>query len=166
VKKKKKNLEKIFLADIFRLNGGEIIFPESLERVYLGCPVASQILVYGDTSKKFLIALIIPSENNLLQLCARLGFDENFQLSHAFDNSTVTLEVFNQLKEIAKKEGVKKLKIYRFEISKKKEKSPNQNFFFFQLKSHEIVNAVILIHTPFTIENGLLTPSGKVLFLF
>jgi long-chain acyl-CoA synthetase len=46
--------------DIFKLDGGEYIAPERLETIFASCKYVGNIFVYGDSTKSFIVAIIVP----------------------------------------------------------------------------------------------------------
>ncbi len=67
---------------VFKLAQGEYIAPEKLERIYLECPVLSQIFIDGDSKSSFLVAVVVLDESK--------------------SGSESKKEVLKQLEEIAK----------------------------------------------------------------
>lgn len=46
--------------DIFKLDGGEYIAPERLETIFAGCKYVGNIFIYGDSTKSFIVAVVVP----------------------------------------------------------------------------------------------------------
>ncbi|CAF5221750.1 unnamed protein product, partial [Rotaria magnacalcarata] len=112
---------------------GEFIAPEKIEGIYGRSQFISQVYVYGDSLQSFPIAIVLLDDDFVQKWAA-----EN-------DNDSIVLdtdESKRQLTEIVLKDM----------IEKEKERD---------LMSFEQVKVIAIITEPFTIENGLLTPTFK-----
>jgi fatty acid CoA ligase FadD9 len=49
--------------NIFKLAQGEFVSPESLENAYIESPLINQIYVYGNTSRSYVVAVVVPKED-------------------------------------------------------------------------------------------------------
>ena len=120
--------------NIFKLAQGEYIAPEKLENNYGKIDIVKQICVYGDSLQSFLVAIVVPED------------DEVRTLGEARDLDTSDLDAFYQTKEwqdlVTEKftEMKKECKFSGLEIPKK----------FYYTRDE------------FTLENGLLTPTMKL----
>jgi long-chain acyl-CoA synthetase len=124
--------------NIFKLSQGEYVAPEKIENVIIQSLLVAQAFVYGDSLQSALIAIIVPDEEPLRSLLA------SHQSLAAF--AKASLNDICQNKEINK--------ILMAEISKVAKKNSLHGF--------EIPRAVHLDAEPFSIENGLLTPTFKL----
>lgn len=121
--------------NLFKLSQGEYVAPEKIENIYQLAPAVSQAFVFGYSTERYLIGIIVPNfeefgfdwakkagkgDMTKEQLCA----DANFQA-----------EVLKQCTEQGKSAG---------------------------LASFEQIKGLHLTPTPFTIDNELLTPSFKL----
>jgi len=119
--------------NIFKLQQGEYVAPENIESK-LDNPYISQIFVYGTSLCSKLVAIIVPDQEILAPIC-----EEKFGMAKA------TLE------DMCKHDGVKQLIMDEIKKMAKETK----------LHGFEIPAEICLISEPFTIENGLLTPTFK-----
>lgn len=115
--------------NIFKLAQGEYIAPEKLENVFVQAPLVAQILVYGNSFKFHLVALVIPDFENLRKALPNKSDEE---LCSSVDAKKL---IYQDLVKIAREQ-----KIAAFEIPK-------------QLHLHSELC---------TVENGLLTPTQKM----
>ncbi|VDD94385.1 unnamed protein product, partial [Enterobius vermicularis] len=119
---------------IFKLAQGEYVAPEKIENVYIRVPCVQQVFVDGDSLESYLVAIVVPEEDVI-----RDWFKQN-------------VDTKNQSYEaILKDEKVRKY------VLDEMQKTGKQN----KLNSIEQVKAVYLTADPFTVENGLLTPTLK-----
>ncbi|KAG9028636.1 hypothetical protein FRB95_006267 [Tulasnella sp. JGI-2019a] len=121
------------IKNIMKLAQGEYVALEKIENTYSACPVVGQVYVHGDSLKDHLIAVVVPDPVILSQV---VGHDvSGSKLSKACDDPKVADEVLKMLSQTAKKAG---------------------------LKGFEQVKAVHLTTEPFSVENGMLTPTFKI----
>jgi long-chain acyl-CoA synthetase len=66
--------------DIFKLDGGEYIAPERLETIFSGSKFVANIFVYGDSSKSFIVGVIVPEPSAAKHWATEQGlqFEEDF----------------------------------------------------------------------------------------
>jgi len=119
--------------NIFKLQQGEYVAPENIESK-LDNPYISQIFVYGTSLCSKLVAIIVPDLEVLSPIC-REKFDmENPGLEEVCKSDKVKQLIMDEIKKMAKE-----TKLHGFEIPAE----------------------IYLTSEPFTIENGLLTPTFK-----
>ncbi|XP_028263474.1 long-chain-fatty-acid--CoA ligase 5 isoform X2 [Parambassis ranga] len=118
--------------NIFKLAQGEYIAPEKIENVYVRSAPVAQVFVHGDSLQSCLVAILVPDAEVLPGFANSLGFH-------------------GSIEELCKNTGVKKAIIS--DMTKLGREAG--------LKSFEQVKDVHLHPEPFTIENGLLTPTLK-----
>ena len=120
--------------NIFKLAQGEYIAPEKLENSYGKIDIVKQIFVYGDSLQSFLVAIVVPED------------DEVRKIGEEKDIDTSNLEEFYKSKEWA---GIIKEK---FDATKKESK----------LSGLEVPKKFFYTTEEFTLENNLLTPTMKL----
>ncbi|KAF1760494.1 hypothetical protein GCK72_008743 [Caenorhabditis remanei] len=118
---------------IFKLAQGEYVAPEKIEQVYIRTPVAQQVYVDGDSLERWLIAVVVPEPDVMMEWNEKQGAGQR------------------SLEEICKDEKAKEFVLSELHAIGKANK----------LNSIEQVKKVILSTDPFTVENGLLTPTLK-----
>lgn len=117
---------------IFKLAQGEYIAPEKIENIYIRSSPVQQIFVHGESLRSFLIAVVVPDPDVLPSLAAKIGVKGSFE--ELCQNQAVKEAILEDLQKIGKESG---------------------------LKSFEQVKHIYLHPEPFSIENGLLTPTMK-----
>ncbi|KQJ89589.1 long chain acyl-CoA synthetase 6, peroxisomal [Brachypodium distachyon] len=120
--------------NIFKLAQGEYIAPEKIENVYAKCKYIAQCFVYGDSLNSSLVA-IIAVEPDVLKAWAVSEGIQCEDLRQLCADPRAKAAVLADMDSIGKEA---------------------------QLRGFEFVKAVALIAEPFTLENGLLTPTFKV----
>jgi long-chain acyl-CoA synthetase len=125
------------VKNILKLSHGEYVAPEKLENVLILDKYVGQIMVHGDSLENFVVAIIIPKKDAIVNWF------------HAQGKNEVTTD---NVHEHYNDEGLKK------EIVASMDKLGRSRDF----KGFEIIKKVFLSNEPFTLENGLLTPTIKV----
>lgn len=119
--------------NMYKLSQGEYVAPEKIEDVYARSPFISQLFVYGDSFESFLIAIIVLDEDYIKKWSAQNGNNTHL---------TVPYEKCDELKRIVLEDMTRE--------GKKR-----------GLMSYEQIKVVEFVKEPFTVENGLLTPTFK-----
>lgn len=119
--------------NIFKLAQGEYIAPEKVENVYARSPFVLQSFVYGDSLKSQLVAVVVPDPEVLLPWAKERGMSPDMEA--LCREPSVKLAVLKGMQEEGRAA---------------------------QLKGFEQVQAIFLAPEPFTVENGLLTPTFKL----
>lgn len=120
--------------NIFKLAQGEYIAPEKIENVYAKCKYIAQCFVYGDSFNSSLVAIVAVEPEMLKAWAASEGIQYD-NLQQLCANPRARAVVLADMDDIGKQA---------------------------QLRGFEFVKAVTLVAEPFTLENGLLTPTLKV----
>ncbi|KAH9689257.1 Long chain acyl-CoA synthetase 7 (peroxisomal) [Citrus sinensis] len=120
--------------NIFKLAQGEYVAPEKIENVYAKCKFVLQCFIYGDSFNSCLVAIVAVDPDVLKDWAASQGikFEDLEQLCNDPRARAAVLAEMNAVG----KEG--------------------------QLRGFEYAKAVTLMPEPFSVENGLLTPTFKI----
>ncbi|WCJ23723.1 long-chain acyl-CoA synthetase 6 [Euphorbia peplus] len=120
--------------NMFKLAQGEYIAPEKIENVYTNCKFIAQCFVYGDSLKSSLVAIVAVDPEVLKAWASSEGIKYD-NLEQLCNDSRVRAAVLADMDAVGKEA---------------------------KLRGFEFVKAVTLVAEPFTMENGLLTPTFKV----
>ncbi|XP_069316489.1 long-chain-fatty-acid--CoA ligase 5 isoform X1 [Eulemur rufifrons] len=118
--------------NIFKLAQGEYIAPEKIENIYIRSKQVLQIFVHGESLRSSLVGVVVPDPDVLPSFAAKLGVKGSHE--ELCQNQVVKEAILEDLQKIGKESG---------------------------LKSFEQVKNICLHLEPFSIENGLLTPTLK-----
>ncbi|KAM6941053.1 long-chain-fatty-acid--CoA ligase 1a isoform 2-T4 [Lycodopsis pacificus] len=117
---------------IFKLAQGEYIAPEKIETAYsLSDPVA-QVFVYGESLKACLVGIVVPDPDFLPMWIKKKGIEGSY--SELCKDKDVKNAILEDIQRLGKDAG---------------------------LKSFEQVRDIALHTEPFSVQNGLLTPTLK-----
>lgn len=119
--------------NMYKLSQGEYIAPEKIEDVYARSRFLTQVFVYGDSLESFLVAIVLLNEDYVKRWATTEGMDMEI---------TKPVESNTKLKQIILDDMIREGKRRG-------------------LMSYEQVKGIGFFHEPFTIENGLLTPTFK-----
>uniref|UniRef100_A0A2N9EE49 Long-chain-fatty-acid--CoA ligase n=1 Tax=Fagus sylvatica TaxID=28930 RepID=A0A2N9EE49_FAGSY len=120
--------------NIFKLAQGEYIAPEKIESVYAKCKFVSQCFIYGDSLNSSLVAVVVVDPDVMKTWAASEGIKyEN--LEQLCNDPRARAAVLAEMDAVGREA---------------------------QLRGFEFAKAVTLVLEPFTLENGLLTPTFKV----
>lgn len=120
------------VKNIFKLQQGEYIAPEKIEKIYLESPFVSQIFVYGHSLKNSLVGVIVPEEKAILMYAKQNNLDLDFK--SLCKNSLVKEAILQSINQLGRQRG---------------------------LKGFELVKDIYLHDELFSVQNGLLTPTMK-----
>nr|XP_043628527.1 long chain acyl-CoA synthetase 6, peroxisomal-like [Erigeron canadensis] len=120
--------------NIFKLAQGEYVAPEKIENVYVNCKFIFQCCVFGDSLKSSLVAVVVVNQD-VLKAWAAVEDIKYEDLKQLCNDPRTRAAVLADMTLVSKKA---------------------------QLRGFECVKAVTLLVEPFTIENGLVTPTFKV----
>jgi len=127
------------IKNIMKLAQGEYVALEKIENVYSACPVVAQVYVHGDSLQDHLIAVVVPDPVVLSQHAKEIGLE--------FDPANTAI-----VQQIVKDSRAHEIVL---RAMTKTAKHAGLNGF-------ETAKAIHLTIDPFSIENGLLTPTFKV----
>ncbi|KAL3163024.1 hypothetical protein ABBQ32_009451 [Trebouxia sp. C0010 RCD-2024] len=119
--------------NIFKLAQGEYVAPEKIENVYVRCPLVAQSFVHGDSLQPQLVAVVVPDPEALLPWAASRKMTQD--MTALCSDPKVNKALLKSMQEEGRAAG---------------------------LKGFEQVAAIYLHPEPFSIENGLMTPTFKV----
>jgi long-chain acyl-CoA synthetase len=119
--------------NIFKIPLGEYIAPEKLEGTFLQSPLISQCFVYGHPLANNLIAVVVANEDNFKAYATNNNME--FDLEAMCSNPDIIKVVFNDLTNVGKSA---------------------------KLRPYEFVKKIYLTHLPFTVDQGILTPTFKL----
>ncbi|KAL4024914.1 hypothetical protein IC575_013287 [Cucumis melo] len=120
--------------NIFKLAQGEYIAPEKIENVYAKCKFVAQCFVYGDSFNASLVAVVSVDLDTLKAWASSEGIKYN-DLAQLCTDPRARAAVLAEMDAVGREA---------------------------QLRGFEFAKAVTLVHEPFTLENGLLTPTFKI----
>lgn len=85
-----------------KLQAGEYVSLGKVEAELKTCPIVENICVYGDSSKTYTVALLVPNQRHLEELALRIGVTET-DFDKLCQNSEVEKAVVKELAEHARK---------------------------------------------------------------
>jgi len=119
--------------NIFKLSQGEYVAPEKLENVYVKHNLVAQIFVHGDSLQSTLVAIVVPDVETAVPYAKSNGIEGG--LEGLCKNAAFQKKLLTELNALGKAGG---------------------------LKGFELIKALRLESSPFTVENDLLTPTFKL----
>jgi len=131
--------------NIFKLSQGEYVAAEKIENVLVQSPLISQCFVYGDSFQSSLVAIIVPDEEVI-----QTSWAPTRETEGAIPQGTLSKTPLEQLCRTNQD-----LKGDIMADIKKLSKSNG-------LHGFETVKAVHLESDPFSVDNGMLTPTFKM----
>ncbi|XP_068596383.1 long-chain-fatty-acid--CoA ligase 1-like [Brachionichthys hirsutus] len=118
---------------IFKLAQGEYIAPEKIENIYTRSEAVAQVFVHGESLQAWLVAVVVPDIDFLSDWVKRtLGLEGSYQ--ELCGREEVKKAILEDLQKLGKERG---------------------------LKSFEQVKDIFIHTEPFSVQNGLLTPTLK-----
>ncbi|XP_017256122.1 long chain acyl-CoA synthetase 6, peroxisomal [Daucus carota subsp. sativus] len=120
--------------NIFKMAQGEYVAPEKLENVYAKCKFVAQCFIHGDSTKSALVAVI--------------SLDQDVLKPWAFAEGIM----YENLHQLCNDPRTKAAVLADMDVVGRQS----------QLRGFEFAKAVTLVLEPFTLDNGLLTPTFKI----
>ncbi|CAG2118634.1 unnamed protein product, partial [Medioppia subpectinata] len=96
--------------DIIKLSTGEYISLAKIEAELKKCPFIANVCVYGDSSKEYVIAFIIPNASHLKSLADKLS-KSGLSFKELCNDSEITAGVLQSIRQIAKHSKLHKVEI-------------------------------------------------------
>lgn len=93
--------------DLVKLNHGEYVSLGKVESLLKTCPIIENICVYGDSSKSYVICLVVPDRNKLTVLAEKLNLS-TLSFEELCCNAVITGEVLKELTTHARKVKLEK----------------------------------------------------------
>jgi len=122
--------------NIFKLSQGEYVAPEKIENVIIQSLLIGQAFVHGDSLQSALVAVIVPDEEPIRSMLEASGDSlAKASLAEICKSDQLKSVLMGEIKKMGKANG-----LHGFEIPK----------------------AIHLTESPFTVEDGLLTPTFKL----
>jgi long-chain acyl-CoA synthetase len=121
--------------NIFKLSQGEYVAPEKIENILLHSPFIAQVFVYGDSLQSSLVAIVIPEEEVVMSWTAKNDPKEKVSFAELCQSSLLNDVIMLDIRRLSADNG---------------------------LHGFEIVKAIRLDSTLFSLDNGLLTPTFKL----
>ncbi|KAF1861299.1 hypothetical protein Lal_00014025 [Lupinus albus] len=138
--------------NIFKLSQGEYIAPEKIENAYAKCKFVAQCFVYGDSLNSSLVAVVSVDHDVLKAWAASEGIMYN-DLAQLCNDPKAKAAVLADMDACGREVEAITLSIINIKHL--------SLFGVLQLRGFEFVKVVTLVLEPFTMENGLLTPTFK-----
>ncbi|KAH9689254.1 Long chain acyl-CoA synthetase 7 (peroxisomal) [Citrus sinensis] len=132
--------------NIFKLAQGEYVAPEKIENVYAKCKFVLQCFIYGDSFNSCLVAIVAVDPDVLKDWAASQGIKVIYCFSFRANSH------FEDLEQLCNDPRARAAVLAEMNAVGKEG----------QLRGFEYAKAVTLMPEPFSVENGLLTPTFKI----
>jgi long-chain acyl-CoA synthetase len=119
------------IKHIIVTSGGKNIAPQHVEQVLQQLPLIAQVIVVGD-KRPYCVALVVPNEEALRTYARQHNLDSQRSLEELCADEQIVALVMREIEHVQR-----------------------------DLAKYERVRRIALLSEPFTIENGLLTPTLK-----
>ncbi|GBP34593.1 Long-chain-fatty-acid--CoA ligase 4 [Eumeta japonica] len=96
--------------DLVKLQAGEYVSLGKVEAELKTCPIVENVCVYGDSSKMYTVALLVPNPQHLTELATRLGLPK-MTFEELCQNETIEKAVVKEIADHAKKCGLEKFEV-------------------------------------------------------
>ena len=124
------------VKNIFKLQQGEYVSPEKIENVYDSCKYIEQIFVYGDSLKNYLVCVVHPKINDIINYFKNKGINVDINnCKDYFEDKDLKNDIIKEMENHGRKNG-----LYGFELPKK----------------------IYLFKERFSVENQIITPTMKI----
>ena len=124
------------IKNIFKMQQGEYIAPEKIENILEKNKYVKNIFVYGDSLQSYIVGIIVPEENSVIEFLNQIGINANKDnYKDYFDNNDLKKEILNSLEIMGRKSD---------------------------LKGFEIIKKIYLCKEDFSVDNDIITPTLKI----
>ncbi|KAJ1980505.1 medium-chain fatty acid-CoA ligase faa2 [Dimargaris verticillata] len=123
------------VKNLFKLAQGEYVAPERVENIYSTHPIVTQAFVTGNSLESCTVGVIVPDEDSLKALLQENSIDTKRDIADIYQDPAAQKLVVRELTKFAKKHDA---------------------------KGFECIKHVHLEASPFSVENGLLSPTFKL----
>ncbi len=124
------------VKNIFKLSQGEYIAPEKLENILIKSKYVLQVFVHGESVESTLVAIVVPKKSACVEFLNGKGVDcTEEDVEKHFKNEDLIKDVLNDMSVNGKKND---------------------------FKGFEIIKKCYLSNEPFSVDNGMLTPTMKL----
>eukprot|EP00727_Mastigamoeba_balamuthi_P008839 m51a1_g4578 putative long chain acyl- synthetase peroxisomal-like (696) ;mRNA; f:165846-168290 len=124
------------VKNMFKLAQGEYVAVELLETIFGHSPLLQQVWVHGEPTETFVVAVVVPNGEELLAAArSKLALPAETTLAEACARDDVVALVLAEIVGLAREK---------------------------KLPGFQVPKALLLVPTPFTTEDGLLSPTFKL----
>ena len=124
------------VKNIFKLQQGEYVAPEKIENKLAKCKYVEQIFVYGDSLQNYLIGILVPKPEPVIEFLKNKGIEANKDnYKDYFEDKDLIHDILNEFDSFSRSNDI---------------------------KGFEIVKNVYLFKDSFTVDNNLLTTTMKI----
>ena len=122
---------------MFKLQQGEYVAPEKIENKLAKCKYIEQIFVHGNSLKNYLVCIVHPKSDDIINYLKSKGIDEvnHDNYKNYFDDEDLKKEIIKEMDSFGRKNG---------------------------LKGFEIPKQIFLFKDKFSVENQIITPTMKM----
>ena len=143
--------------NIFKLAQGEYVAPEKIENIYCRSPLVAQAFIYGDSLRSKLVAVIVPDPEVVETWAASNGVKGD-----AFASPELKAAIEAELKRVSNEAKVGVV-VHGERVVVGGTDTRVWWCGGTQLHGFERARAIVIDAEPFAVENGLLTPTFKLI---
>jgi len=96
--------------DLVKLQFGEYVSLGKVESVLKGCPVVANVCIFGDSTKSYVVAVVCPVKDTLVELAAKFGKGEQ-EWEQLVRDKDITGSVLREVVNHAKSQRLEKFEI-------------------------------------------------------
>ncbi|CAH8681035.1 unnamed protein product [Schistosoma rodhaini] len=143
--------------NLFKLSQGEYVAPEKVEQTYLFCDLIQYVYVEGHSLKSYAVAVVKPNFKRLRKEAVDIIRKLPKTISLPIEKKCENMKDGESLEEITNAELCTRKEIREFVLEKMNSIAREKG-----LKGFELARNIYLTPEPFTVDNGLLTPTMKL----